>query len=88
MMYIEPTARCTLSDLLKGKGKAGGLVCKCGGLECGGSLNHEGDCGPLEDEDEGDDWLKSIVPCSVHGHAPDHVHIKVTVDEHKKKKFF
>lgn len=94
MMHIEPTGRTTLSDLLVGKGKAGGLVCKCGGAVCGGDLNrhateHEDDgCGPIEEEDEGDDWLKSIVPCSA-GCAPDHSHIKVTVDEKpSKKKFF
>jgi len=28
-MAIEPTARCTLTDLLKGKGKGSSLLCGC-----------------------------------------------------------
>lgn len=39
MMFIEPTARCTIQDLLCGKNKKRGLVCLCGGTECGGHLN-------------------------------------------------
>ncbi|KAF9567552.1 Pkinase-domain-containing protein [Agrocybe pediades] len=43
----------------------------------------------VEDEDDGDEWLKSIVPCSVPGVVPQHVHIKVAVDEKQtKRKFF
>ena len=43
----------------------------------------------VEDEDDGDEWIKSIEPCSQHGITPKHVHIKMTVDEKQaKKKFF
>lgn len=46
------------------------------------------DCDP-EDEDDGDDWLKSIVPCSAVGVQPKHVHIRVAVDEKQgKRRFF
>ena len=29
MLFVEPTSRCTLTDLLKGKGKTSGLLCGC-----------------------------------------------------------
>ena len=95
MLFIEPESRCTIQDLLCGKGKKAGLLCLCGGAECGGGLNtppgeekdellEEG-----EEEDNGDPWLKSIQPCSTvaSGCLPTHVHVRVPVDE-KKKKFF
>ncbi|RPD66265.1 Pkinase-domain-containing protein [Lentinus tigrinus ALCF2SS1-7] len=87
MLYVEPSARCTLTDLLKGKGKSNDLLCGCN--------SHDKDSPPCQDhcapeeEDEGDEWLKSIIPCSVPGHVPTHHHIKVTVDEkHNKRRFF
>ncbi|KAG8861148.1 serine/threonine protein kinase [Tulasnella sp. 330] len=99
MMFIEPSARCTISDLLSGTGKKGGLMCRCGGKECGGGLNTP-PSEPKEDEDEdeddgecdtddGDVWLKSIIPCSHGGQSsPVHTHIKVAVDEKAAKKRF
>ncbi|KAG8906264.1 serine/threonine protein kinase [Tulasnella sp. 403] len=39
MMFIEPEARCTITDLLSGTGKRSGLICQCGGAKCGGGLN-------------------------------------------------
>jgi serine/threonine protein kinase len=95
MMHVEPYGRCTLSDLLVGSGKSKGLVCKCGGAVCGGDMNKNhspsamiGDdgCELVEEEDDGDDWIKSITPCSVAGCTPDHTHVKPHVEE--KKKFF
>lgn len=47
------------------------------------------DEGYSEDEDDGDEWLKSLTPCSVSGVTPQHVHIKVAVDEKvSKRRFF
>jgi hypothetical protein len=89
MMHVEPTGRCTLSDLLVGTGKSKGLVCKCGGDICGGDLNKHkdaGECDLVEEEDDGDEWVKAIVPCSAAGCTPDHYHTKPHVEE--KKKFF
>lgn len=95
MMHVEPYGRCTLSDLLVGTGKSKGLVCKCGGAVCGGDMNKNhspsamvGDdgCELVEEEDDGDDWIKSIAPCSVAGCTPDHTHVKPHVEE--KKRFF
>ena len=94
-MHIEPTGRCTLSDLLVGTGKAGGLVCKCGGLECGGEMNQHRDvsadgvdgCGGIE-EDDGDEWLKDVVTCAQTGCKPGHVHVKCALEETKSKRFF
>jgi len=105
MLFVEPSARCTLTDLLKGKGKTSGLLCGCQGHGHGhegtasdhSSINggvdappgghcEDHDCDPGE-EDDGDEWLKSIVPCSGDG-APDHVHIKVAVDQKHKRRFF
>lgn len=100
MLHVEPTARCTLTDLLKGKGKTSGLLCGChghGGVEMAhhkaggvdappGGHCEDHDCDP-EEEDDGDEWLKSIVPCS-EGMPPDHVHIKVAVDQKHKRRLF
>lgn len=89
MMHVEPTGRCTLSDLLVGTGKSKGLVCKCGGEVCGGDLNKHKDseeCVPVEEEDDGNEWVKGIVPCSQAGCSPDHAHVKPPIEE--KKKFF
>jgi len=101
MMHIEPSSRCTLSDLLYGRGKGGGLVCRCGGAECGGGLNTPPDeeqyeeCYPEDGGDGfaagdcGDDWLTSIACCS-HPHADltHHKHIKVETDEKQHKRRF
>src|ERR1700722_1626511 len=92
MLFVEPTGRCTLTDLLKGRGKTSGLLCGCrtvGGVDTPpGGHCEDHDCDP-EDEDDGDEWLKSITPCSTVGVSPQHMHIKVTVDEKpSRRKFF
>ena len=91
MLYVEPSGRCTLTDLLKGRGKASGLLCGChnyGGVNTPpGKTCEDHDCDP-EDEDEGDDWLKNLGVCSHKGVSPTHVHIKVAVDEKPHKKRF
>lgn len=99
MLYVEPSGRCTLTDLLKGRGKTSGLLCGCrrnhgGPTEGNGSEGDGGycvdhDCDP-EDEDDGDEWLRSIVPCSRPGVVPNHVHTKVAVEEkqNNKRRFF
>ncbi|KAJ7740696.1 other/HAL protein kinase [Mycena maculata] len=98
MLFVEPSARCTLTDLLKGKGKSSSLLCGCHLHSDGASTNGvdtppggfcaDHDCDP-EDEDDGDEWLRSIEPCSREGVVPKHVHIKVTVDEKQgKRRFF
>jgi len=54
----------------------------------GGGFCADHDCDP-EDEDDGDEWLRSIEPCSREGVVPKHMHIKVTVDEKQgKRRFF
>jgi len=90
MMFIEPSARCTIQDLLCGTGKKSGLVCMCGGAECGGGLNTPPDADDEDDEDDGDAWLNSIVPCShiPDGVAPTHVHSRVPIDDKGHKKRF
>ncbi|KAJ7098008.1 other/HAL protein kinase [Mycena belliarum] len=97
MLFVEPSARCTLTDLLKGKGKSSSLLCGChmhsdaangSTVEVPGGHCADHDCDP-EDEDDGDEWLRSIEPCSREGVVPKHVHIKVTVDEKQgKRRFF
>ncbi|KAL5529226.1 hypothetical protein ACEPAG_5210 [Sanghuangporus baumii] len=97
MMHIEPTARCTLSDLLKGKGKHSALLCGCttandsrsseSGIDSPGHCQDH--CCEPEDEDDGDEWLKSIVPCYASSKPPDHTHVKVVAeDKPPKKRFF
>lgn len=90
MMFIEPSARCTIGAVMHGK--RGGLVCGCGGKECGGAMNHHHEeMEGAEDELEGgDEWLSSIVPCSCipNGGKPDHTHVKPATDEKATKRRF
>ena len=103
MLFLEPASRCTLTDLLKGRGKTSGLLCGCqrdmnvttganGSVESSSSSFSMGYCVDHDDcgeEDDGDEWLKSIESCSIPGIVPNHVHIKVTVEEKQgKRKFF
>lgn len=102
MLFIEPAGRCTLTDLLKGRGKTSGLLCGC---RVGEDLSEEeedeqqqayaaGHCVDHDehdeaDEDDGDEWLKNVEACSIPGVVPRHVHIKVAVDEKQgKRRFF
>ena len=94
MMHIEPTARCTLTDLLKGKGKHSALLCGCptadgskpseAGIDSPGHCQDH--CCEPEEEDDGDEWLKSIVPCSLGVKNTDHTHVKVVVEDKPTKK--
>jgi serine/threonine protein kinase len=102
MLHIEPEARCTLTDLLKGRGKTSGLLCGCNRHRDGSSssLSSRGiDTPPgvcqdhdlsADEEDDGDGWLKSIKTCSTLklNAKPEHVHIKVTVEEKAHKRRF
>lgn len=87
MLFVEPTARCTLTDLLRGKGKSNDLLCGCHTHDKD-SPKCEDHIDEPEDEDEGDEWLRSIQPCSREGVQPLHTHIKVTVDEKAHKRRF
>ena len=97
MLFVEPEARCTLTDLLKGRGKTSGLLCGCH-RHTGDSQSHGIDTPPgvcqdhnlsAEEEDDGDAWLKSIETCSTPGVTQsNHSHIKVTVDEKAQKRRF
>ncbi|PPQ72140.1 hypothetical protein CVT26_006896, partial [Gymnopilus dilepis] len=97
MLFVEPAARCTLTDLLKGRGKTSSLLCGCPAkgeksgdaspYDAGYCVDH--DEHDEEDEDDGDEWLRSVVPCSRPGVVPQHVHIKVAIDEKQgKRRFF
>ncbi|KAG7092339.1 hypothetical protein E1B28_008700 [Marasmius oreades] len=100
MLHVEPGARCTLTDLLQGKGKGSSLLCGCrlGGDSPTGapsspssttSLAYCVDHDPSDEEDDGDSWIKCIQPCSAPGVKPGHVHIQVAVDEKQgKRRFF
>jgi len=89
MLAVEPSIRCTLSDLLVGRGKDD-MMCSCGSPECGGNVS----CPPVEvtglgadEEEDGDEWVKGIECCS-HGGNITHKHIKVVQEEKIKKKLF
>ncbi|THH33960.1 hypothetical protein EUX98_g228 [Antrodiella citrinella] len=87
MMFLEPTARCTLTDLLQGRGKSDDLLCGCRSHDkdspkCSDHLDD-----PVE-EDEGDDWLANIQPCSMESVQPTHVHVKIPIDDKAHKKRF
>ncbi len=95
MLAVEPSIRCTLSDLLVGKGKDD-MMCSCGSAECSGGVNSPPaeilglNNNEAEVDDDGDEWVKSIECCShpqTRGH-PKHEHIKVVSEEKPKKKLF
>ncbi|TCD61088.1 serine/threonine protein kinase [Steccherinum ochraceum] len=87
MMFLEPTARCTLTDLLYGKGKSGDLLCGCNSHDKDSPRCQDHLDDPVE-EDEGDDWLRNIDPCSREGVQPGHVHVKIPIDDKAHKKRF
>lgn len=92
MLAVEPSIRCTLSELLVGRGKDS-LHCHCGAEDCGGMQYTDEAQERTEHEwedDHGDEWMKNIACCSHPGGATDHhSHIKVVQEESKiKKKLF
>ncbi len=99
MLFVEPDARCTLTDLLKGRGKTSGLLCGCHrhgdrsspprGVDTPPGVCQDHDLS-ADEEDDGDAWLKSIKACSTlkPNAKPDHAHIKVTVEEKAHKRRF
>ncbi|WVW81093.1 hypothetical protein I302_103084 [Kwoniella bestiolae CBS 10118] len=91
MLAVEPSIRCTLSDLLVGRGKDD-MMCSCGSPECSGSIlpPPKEITGLGNDElDDGDEWVKNIECCSHHpGKTVGHSHIKVVPEEKPKKKLF
>ncbi len=74
MLFVAPAARCTLTDLLKGRGKTSGVLygCHVGAAryrpapEDGISMRAftAGHCidHDVAEEDDGDEWLKRIEP--------------------------
>ena len=95
MLFVEPEARCTLTDLLKGRGKTSGLLCGCHRHKGGPSRCINTTPGPCQDhdlsadeEDDGDAWLKGIKTCSTPGLKADHSHIKVAIEEKAHKRRF
>lgn len=103
MLHVEPDARCTLTDLLKGRGKTSGLLCGCHrhrdrssssssssrGIDTPPGVCQDHDLS-ADEEDDGDAWLKSMKTCSTlkPNAKPEHVHIKVTVEEKAHKRRF
>ncbi|WVR08460.1 hypothetical protein IAU60_005515 [Kwoniella sp. DSM 27419] len=91
MLAVEPSIRCTLSDLLVGRGRDD-MMCPCGSPDCSGAISLP----PKEvtgmngdEEDDGDEWVKAIDCCSHNiGKAPTHAHIKVIPEEKPKKRLF
>lgn len=94
MLAVEPSLRCTLSDLLRGKGRDG-LHCDCGAEGCGGMFynpaGHERmkEEGMVDEDDHGDEWLKNISCCShpggcTAGGREGHTHIKVQPESETK----
>ena len=93
MMHLDPAQRCTLTDLLKGRGKYPDLLCGC--RSRGNSVNTlSSPCEdhPLQqgdnDDDDGDEWLKAINCCSIPGTIPNHEHTRIVVDEKQHKRRF
>ena len=93
MLAVEPTIRCTLLDLLAGRGKDD-MMCACGSPDCNGAIGMPPSevTGIQEDEaDEGDEWVQNIECCShprQNGEKIKHSHIKVVQEEKPKKRLF
>ncbi|TRM61900.1 kinase-like domain-containing protein [Schizophyllum amplum] len=89
MLHVEPSARCTLTDLLKGRGKSSGISAPEPAAGAPPMVHVNGSGTPAAGDD-GDEWIKSIMPCSAPGVQPQHVHIKVTTADEKggKRRFF
>lgn len=95
MMVIEPTQRCTLQDLVLGRGKTDGILCGCEGTKgiktfrkTIGQPCDDHDCRYQGETDDGDEWIKSISVCSDVDHAPTHTHVKLQIEEKPTKKRF
>lgn len=96
MMAIEPTQRCTLQDLVVGRGRIDGILCGCAGTKSGSGIRTpkgqpcaDHDCRYQGELDDGDEWVKSISACSDVDHAPTHTHVKLQIEEKPvKKRFF
>ena len=93
MMHLDPAQRCTLTDLLKGRGKQPDLLCGCKnhasglkGVDTPPSFECEDH--KLGEEDDGDEWLKTINCCSIPDTVVDHVHTKIVADEKQHKRRF
>jgi hypothetical protein len=93
MLAVEPTIRCTLSDLLKGRGHDD-QMCPCGSPDCGGNISvppAELTGVSLDEEDKGDEWIQNIECCSharLNGTKVGHTHITVAEEKPLKKKLF
>lgn len=92
MLAVEPTIRCTFSDLLKGRGHDD-MMCPCGSADCGGNISvppAELTGVSAEEDDQGDEWIQKIECCShlKPGQKPPHQHIKVAEEKPAKKKLF
>ncbi|PWN51978.1 Pkinase-domain-containing protein [Violaceomyces palustris] len=122
MMAIEPSMRCTLGDLLRGRRysdtdspltrtpvmsrsnssdmlrsaiDSASAASSRGGISPDAHAAGLGSIGILtefeDDDDKGDEWLKSIRTCAhiiadgKPGEQPDHPHVKVVADEQKRK---
>lgn len=92
MMHLDPAERCTLTDLLKGRGKQPDLLCGCknhaGGIRGADTSSFECEDHKAGVEDDGDEWMKTINCCSIPDAIVSHIHTKVLVDEKQHKRRF
>ena len=92
MMHMDPDQRCTLTDLLKGRGKHSDLLCGCkshaNGINGVDTPSFECEDHKLGEEDEGDAWLKAINCCSIPNTIPNHVHVQPVDEKQTKRRFF
>jgi hypothetical protein len=90
MLAVEPSIRCTLSDLLYGHGYDD-QMCSCGAADCSGGVCYipQAITGVDHKDDDGDHWIQNIECCSHNPGKPvNHKHIKVVQEEKPKKKLF
>jgi serine/threonine protein kinase len=95
MMTIEPTQRCTLQDLVIGRGRVDGILCGCEGTRVKSGFRPslgqpcaDHDCRYQGELDDGDDWVKSISICSDVDNSATHTHVKLQIEEKPAKKRF
>lgn len=97
MLCVDPAMRTTMGTLLWGRRGNSAIVALAEGEECAcedwesedeEEQRENGDDEWPEDDEDGDEWVRSIETCTESG-APKHMHVRIQGEEKSfKKKFF
>lgn len=97
MLCVDPAMRTTMGALLWGRRGCSSIValaegeecaCEDGGSECESEDDQDEDDEWSVDDEDGDEWVRSIETCTESG-DPKHVHVRIQNEEKSfRKKFF